>query len=515
MTARSNNARAGFLIVLLAALFTYGLIRAFSIRFATGEVYPEYSSLRAQPDGTKLLYDSLARTPGVTVNRNYFPLEYLEESHATILFLSLNANLFAGEPELYLGPMERLAKRGNRVLAALDWRGDKQPDHVAELDKRWHVRFGFDKTQKWLYFADAPDWKVLDRAGSKILAIERDFGKGSVVLFAESRDFSNQSVVKLNRLALVSAAIGPNSRLIFDEQHFGIAESGTVVGLARRFRLTGMAVGLALCAALFIWKNASSFPPPADAPRAETLSGRTSISGLYTLLHRHIKPADLAAACWNEWLAGNRRDLAPERIARAEAILRDRGRQPLDAVREIQTVLHCERTALNLDQFQAATENVIAGIRKVIIGQDDAIRYSLVVVLCNQHALIEGVPGLGKTLLARTLAACLGGEFKRIQFTPDLMPADITGTHIFNPDAQRVHPGERPACSPLSCWPTRSTARPPRRNRRCSRPCRNAPSPSTATATASRPISPSSPPRTPSNPKAPIRCPKPRRTASC
>jgi MoxR-like ATPase len=87
---------------------------------------------------------------------------------------------------------------------------------------------------------------------------------------------------------------------------------------------------------------------------------------------------------------------------------------------------------LNLDQFQAATENVVASIRKVIIGQDAAIRYSLVVVLCNQHALIEGVPGLGKTLLARTLAACLGGEFKRIQFTPDLMPADITGTHIFN-----------------------------------------------------------------------------------
>jgi MoxR-like ATPase len=87
---------------------------------------------------------------------------------------------------------------------------------------------------------------------------------------------------------------------------------------------------------------------------------------------------------------------------------------------------------LNLDQFQAATDAIAAGIRKVIIGQDDAIRYSLVVVLCNQHALIEGVPGLGKTLLARTLAACLGGEFKRIQFTPDLMPADISGTQIFN-----------------------------------------------------------------------------------
>jgi MoxR-like ATPase len=87
---------------------------------------------------------------------------------------------------------------------------------------------------------------------------------------------------------------------------------------------------------------------------------------------------------------------------------------------------------LNLDQFQTATEGILAGIRKVIIGQDEVIRYSLVVVLTNQHALIEGVPGLGKTLLARTLAAALGCDFKRIQFTPDLMPADITGTNIFN-----------------------------------------------------------------------------------
>jgi MoxR-like ATPase len=87
---------------------------------------------------------------------------------------------------------------------------------------------------------------------------------------------------------------------------------------------------------------------------------------------------------------------------------------------------------LTLDQFHSTISNVTAGIRKVIIGQDDAIRFSLVVVLCNQHALIEGVPGLGKTLLARTLAAVLGSDFKRIQFTPDLMPADITGTNVFN-----------------------------------------------------------------------------------
>lgn len=87
---------------------------------------------------------------------------------------------------------------------------------------------------------------------------------------------------------------------------------------------------------------------------------------------------------------------------------------------------------MTLDQFQTAIENATTAIGTVIIGQENAIRYSLIVVLCNQHALIEGVPGLGKTLLARTIAAVLGSEFKRIQFTPDLMPADITGTSVFN-----------------------------------------------------------------------------------
>ena len=336
MTAPSSNARAGFLIVLLAALFTYGLIRAFSIRFATGDVYPPYSSMRASPDGAKLLYESLSRTPGVTVSRNYFPLEYFEESNATIFLLAINVDQFASESESY----ERLAKRGSRVVAGLEWGwGNDKPQHIKDLEKRWHVKFGFEDPQI-AYFTQAADWRILERDGPRILAIERDFQKGSVVLFSESGDFSNSSTIKLDRLGLISAVIGPRSRVIFDEAHFGMAESGTVVGLARRYRLTGMALGLALCAALFIWKNAASFPPPAAAPRSETLSGRTSISGLYTLLRRHIKPADLAAACWNEWLTGNRRELSADRKARAEAILRDHGRQPLDAVREIQTVLH-------------------------------------------------------------------------------------------------------------------------------------------------------------------------------
>ena len=73
-----------------------------------------------------------------------------------------------------------------------------------------------------------------------------------------------------------------------------------------------------------------------------------------------------------------------------------------------------------------------AEVRKVIIGQEDVIDKALIAIFTGHHALIEGVPGVAKTLLVRTLARVLGCEFNRIQFTPDLMPADITGTSVFN-----------------------------------------------------------------------------------
>ena len=73
-----------------------------------------------------------------------------------------------------------------------------------------------------------------------------------------------------------------------------------------------------------------------------------------------------------------------------------------------------------------------AEVAKVIIGQQEVVDHSLIAVFTGNHILIEGVPGVAKTLLVRTLAKVLGAEFSRIQFTPDLMPSDITGTNIFN-----------------------------------------------------------------------------------
>lgn len=85
-----------------------------------------------------------------------------------------------------------------------------------------------------------------------------------------------------------------------------------------------------------------------------------------------------------------------------------------------------------LEALRSCIASIRAAIRRVIIGQDRTVDAALVVILTGQHALIEGPPGVGKTLLVRTIARALGCEFSRIQFTPDLMPADITGTNVFN-----------------------------------------------------------------------------------
>src|SRR5256885_11963132 len=77
-------------------------------------------------------------------------------------------------------------------------------------------------------------------------------------------------------------------------------------------------------------------------------------------------------------------------------------------------------------------ERVLYEVKKVIVGQDHLLERLIVALLARGHVLVEGVPGLAKTMAIRTLADAIGGEFRRIQFTPDLVPADLVGTRIYN-----------------------------------------------------------------------------------
>ena len=92
-----------------------------------------------------------------------------------------------------------------------------------------------------------------------------------------------------------------------------------------------------------------------------------------------------------------------------------------------------------LDKLTAAREQLLREVRKAIIGQDDVVELVLLSLFVGGHSIISGVPGLAKTLLVRTIANVLDLSFKRIQFTPDLMPADITGTEIIEEDRTTGH----------------------------------------------------------------------------
>ena len=85
-----------------------------------------------------------------------------------------------------------------------------------------------------------------------------------------------------------------------------------------------------------------------------------------------------------------------------------------------------------MSNIQEITGKITQNIAKVIIGKESTIELLMVALLCEGHVLIEDVPGVGKTMLARSLAVSLGGSFKRLQCTPDLLPNDITGVSVFN-----------------------------------------------------------------------------------
>ena len=102
-----------------------------------------------------------------------------------------------------------------------------------------------------------------------------------------------------------------------------------------------------------------------------------------------------------------------------------------------------------VEQLKTAYDQIVAEIGKVIIGQREIVDQLLIALLCGGHCLLVGVPGLAKTLLISTLARALDLSFSRIQFTPDLMPSDITGTELLEEDQTTGHKAFRFVKGPL------------------------------------------------------------------
>ena len=104
---------------------------------------------------------------------------------------------------------------------------------------------------------------------------------------------------------------------------------------------------------------------------------------------------------------------------------------------------------LDLDRARGTAQRIADNVKRVIVGKDQAIELGITALTCQGHALIEDVPGVGKTMLARSVAQSAGCAFKRIQFTPDLLPTDITGVSIYNQKSGEFEFREGPIISQI------------------------------------------------------------------
>src|SRR5439155_175639 len=104
-----------------------------------------------------------------------------------------------------------------------------------------------------------------------------------------------------------------------------------------------------------------------------------------------------------------------------------------------ETTLDSAELRQRVERFQSVRDEILAQVRQVIVGQEEVLDQILIGLFVGGHCLITGLPGTAKTLMVRTIAQTLGLVFKRIQFTPDLMPSDITGTDIIEEDPTTGH----------------------------------------------------------------------------
>jgi hypothetical protein len=174
------------------------------------------------------------------------------------------------------------------------------PDSIS-----WHTALYFDE------LADV--WRVIYTADGRPVIIERPYGKGSLVLAADSFFLSNEALRSERHPELLAWMIGESAQVVFDETHFGIFKHPGVLRLIQNYRFHWFIFGVAILALLFIWKNSVYFVPPTKSSRSrqskDFVSDRESTQGLISLLRRNIPKRQLLQTCVREW----ERSIRPEK----------------------------------------------------------------------------------------------------------------------------------------------------------------------------------------------------------
>ena len=310
---QNGRSAAWVLTIVLVAAFVWGLEQVALAPLETGEVYPPYSTLRSDPQGARALYESLLAQPDVTVQRLYRPRTMLAATDI-ILTLGVDARAWSSEKDRTLDDYEKLTKDGGRmVVGFLPLKAPLVFSARPVAEKRWNIKLasrrGGDRAV--LYLEPGPEWTKLAEHDGFVTAAERGLGAGTVVLVADSYPLSNEGLREARDAGFITRVVGPARRIVFDENHFGVSETGSVTTLMRRYHLQGAVVVLVVVAGLFLWRSASSFLPPREKLPSGTVAGRDSLDGMSALLRRAVPEKQLLEACVKEWTKSARGKTPP------------------------------------------------------------------------------------------------------------------------------------------------------------------------------------------------------------
>lgn len=351
----SNSRTAWALLAAVCAAFAWGLVRLYDLRLVAGDIYPVYSSYRSDPLGAKVLFESLAQLPGYTSERNFRDLDDLHQNSGTLLWLGEDPFLFALRPEEDFKQFEAIASRGIRLVFAMAPIKRLPPSAQTvlkerSLEKRWGITFVYVRrlaSETEDHEGPLPKRTALViKTGAQVTPfVEEQFGKGSVVLIDTAYPLSNEALATERDTPLIERVLGANHTVIFDEHHLGLSENASIAMLARKYRLMGLAAGLLILAALFIWRNSSPLLPPRRRPawdEARLAAGRDSASALQHLLRRNIAESDLIPACVREWEKSGReaRGYSPDNLAAIRQLAKPQGkRHPAEVYRKMQSII--------------------------------------------------------------------------------------------------------------------------------------------------------------------------------
>jgi hypothetical protein len=399
------------LLVVALAGFIYGLIHLFHLRFESGDNYPPYSTFRSDPLGARALFQSFDRL--IPADRHVQPLSKLGEGRDTTLFWLGEEARSARFTDDEFKEFEKFLRTGGRLVIAFlpEMQQPRSSRFASPPPKagpgalppgtnappgssmpwpvtpgtRWNFTLGYHellraedksfipelsalrdsnaelpkglKVHTSLHFSPTdPAWRtiyarVVSKTNELPVMMERPFGRGSLVVCADAFPFSNEALLQEREPQLLSWLTGSSLRVVFDETHLGVAIDPGIAALARKYRLHGAFAALLVLAALFIWKNTSSFMPPREEQlareRGELVEGRDSSAGFINLLRRHLPPALLMKTCVEQWQThvARLRKPAPARLEAmqklidSENALEPRQRNPVRTYREFCQIL--------------------------------------------------------------------------------------------------------------------------------------------------------------------------------